>query len=125
MRAGQGGTCRTCKKTVFDSGLPCIGEQKPRNEGITRARLPKNNDVICTLHDAKVPPLAKAMGNTRSAAALGVEPGSPSMTVVRRYRDERGQLLCLSVTEHAGDRYTFAQTLRRAWDTGSRGRTPD
>lgn len=59
-----------------------------------------------------------------AAAALGVEPGSPSMTVVRRYRDEHGELLCLSVTEHAGDRYTFAQTLKRAWDTDNKGWTP-
>jgi len=59
-----------------------------------------------------------------AAAALGVEPGSPSMTVVRRYRDERGELLCLSVTEHVGDRYTFAQTLKRAWDTENKGWAP-
>ena len=59
-----------------------------------------------------------------AAAALGVDPGSPSMTVVRRYRDDRGELLCLSVTEHAGDRYTFAQTLKRAWDTENKGWAP-
>ena len=34
------------------------------------------------------------------------------------------ELLCLSVTEHAGDRYTFAQTLKRAWDTENKGWTP-
>jgi precorrin-8X/cobalt-precorrin-8 methylmutase len=39
-------------------------------KGITRARLPAGNEVICTLHDSEVPSLAKAMGNTRSAAAL-------------------------------------------------------
>ena len=60
-----------------------------------------------------------------AAGALGVEPGSPSMTVVRRYRDERGELLCVSVSEHPGDRYTFAQTLKRAWDTGEAGWTPE
>jgi len=60
-----------------------------------------------------------------AAKALGVEPGSPSMTVVRRYRDERGELLCVSVSEHPGDRYTFAQTLKRAWDTGEAGWTPE
>jgi precorrin isomerase/sulfite reductase beta subunit-like hemoprotein len=38
--------------------------------GITRARLPANNPVVCTLHDPQTPELAKAMGNTRSAAAL-------------------------------------------------------
>jgi precorrin-8X/cobalt-precorrin-8 methylmutase len=38
--------------------------------GVTRARLPANNEVICTLADARVPALAEKLGNTRSAAAL-------------------------------------------------------
>jgi precorrin-8X/cobalt-precorrin-8 methylmutase len=38
--------------------------------GITRARLPAGNDVLCTLTDPATPALAKRMGNTRSAAAL-------------------------------------------------------
>jgi precorrin-8X/cobalt-precorrin-8 methylmutase len=38
--------------------------------GITRARLPANNEVICTLHDPRVPALAQKLGTTRSAAAL-------------------------------------------------------
>ena len=39
-------------------------------EGITRARLPADNRVICTLNDPSVPERARALGNTRSAAAL-------------------------------------------------------
>ena len=38
--------------------------------GVTRARLPANNQVICTLDDARVPALAQAIGNTRTAAAM-------------------------------------------------------
>ncbi|WP_395495093.1 precorrin-8X methylmutase [Acetobacter sp. KSO5] len=38
--------------------------------GITRARLPAENEVVCTLRDARTPGLAKEIGNTRSAAAL-------------------------------------------------------
>jgi precorrin-8X/cobalt-precorrin-8 methylmutase len=38
--------------------------------GITRARLPANNPVICTLHDARVPALAHKLGTTRTAAAM-------------------------------------------------------
>src|SRR5262245_14995043 len=34
--------------------------------GITRARLPARNDVVCTLRDARVPPLAEKLGTTRS-----------------------------------------------------------
>ena len=38
--------------------------------GITRARLPAGNEVICTLRDPRVPALAEKLGTTRSAAAL-------------------------------------------------------
>jgi precorrin-8X/cobalt-precorrin-8 methylmutase len=38
--------------------------------GITRARLPADNAVICTLSDPRVPALANSIGNTRSAAAV-------------------------------------------------------
>lgn len=38
--------------------------------GITRARLPAENEVVCTLRDARTSELAKEIGNTRSAAAL-------------------------------------------------------
>ncbi|MBL8570559.1 MAG: precorrin-8X methylmutase [Phreatobacter sp.] len=38
--------------------------------GITRARLPAANEVLCTLDDPRVPGLAEAMGTTRSAAAM-------------------------------------------------------
>jgi precorrin-8X/cobalt-precorrin-8 methylmutase len=38
--------------------------------GITRARLPAGNDVVCTLRDPRVPALAAERGTTRSAAAL-------------------------------------------------------
>ena len=39
-------------------------------EGVTRARLPMQNEVICTLYDSRVPQMAQDLGNTRSAAAL-------------------------------------------------------
>jgi precorrin-8X/cobalt-precorrin-8 methylmutase len=39
-------------------------------EGITRARLPANNEVICTLSDASTPALAARLGTTRTAAAI-------------------------------------------------------
>jgi DNA-binding GntR family transcriptional regulator len=53
-----------------------------------------------------------------AAALLGVEVGSPSMRVVRRYHDERGALIEISVSDHPGERYGFAQRLRRDWDAG-------
>jgi len=38
--------------------------------GVTRKRLPADNDVICLLRDERVPDHAAAIGNTRSAAAV-------------------------------------------------------
>jgi precorrin-8X/cobalt-precorrin-8 methylmutase len=38
--------------------------------GVTRKRLPKDNDVICALNDPRTPGLAQQLGTTRSAAAL-------------------------------------------------------
>ncbi len=38
--------------------------------GVTRKRLPANNEVICTLNEPEVLDLAKQIGNTRSAAAM-------------------------------------------------------
>jgi precorrin-8X/cobalt-precorrin-8 methylmutase len=40
------------------------------SEGVTRARLPANNDVICTLSDPSTPQLAAKLGTTRTAAAI-------------------------------------------------------
>jgi GntR family transcriptional regulator len=56
-----------------------------------------------------------------AAAALGVAAGSPSMTVVRRYHDDAGEVFEVSVSDHPGDRYGFSQRLRRAWQTGEAG----
>jgi precorrin-8X/cobalt-precorrin-8 methylmutase len=39
-------------------------------EGITRARLPAGNRVVCTLGDPGTPALADRLGTTRSAAAM-------------------------------------------------------
>ncbi|WP_312936348.1 precorrin-8X methylmutase, partial [Pseudomonas sp.] len=52
------------------AGAPILCDAHMVAEGITRARLPANNAVICTLRDPRVPDMAKAAGNTRSALAL-------------------------------------------------------
>jgi precorrin-8X/cobalt-precorrin-8 methylmutase len=57
-------------RAALESGAPILCDARMVSEGITRGRLPTGNEVICTLHDPEVPELAKAMGNTRSAAAL-------------------------------------------------------
>jgi precorrin-8X/cobalt-precorrin-8 methylmutase len=57
-------------RAALEDGAPILCDARMVSEGITRARLPKGNEVICTLHDPRVPALAQAMSNTRSAAAL-------------------------------------------------------
>lgn len=57
-------------RDALAAGAPILCDARMVAEGITRARLPANNQVICTLKDDSVPALAQALGNTRSAAAL-------------------------------------------------------
>ena len=51
-------------------GAPILCDAKMVAHGITRSRLPKGNNVICTLDDPAVARLAAEVGNTRSATAL-------------------------------------------------------
>lgn len=67
----------TDARAALEAGAPILCDVRMVSEGITRARLPKGNDVICTLQDPRVPELARAMGNTRSAA--GVELWRPHL----------------------------------------------
>ncbi len=57
-------------RAALEAGAPILCDARMVSEGVTRARLPAGNDVICTLNDPRVPDMAAAMGNTRSAAAL-------------------------------------------------------
>ena len=57
-------------ETALRSGATIFCDSKMVMHGVTRARLPAANDVICTLDDPRVPGLARALGNTRSAAAV-------------------------------------------------------
>lgn len=51
-------------------GAPILCDAEMVAHGITRARLPAKNEVICTLRDPRMPELAATLGTTRSAAAL-------------------------------------------------------
>lgn len=57
-------------RAALEAGAPILCDARMVSEGITRSRLPADNPVICTLHDPRVPDLARSMANTRSAAAL-------------------------------------------------------
>jgi precorrin-8X/cobalt-precorrin-8 methylmutase len=51
-------------------GAAILCDSRMVMHGVTRARLPAANEVICTLDDPRVPGLARALATTRSAAAL-------------------------------------------------------
>jgi len=55
---------------ALQRGAPILCDAQMVAQGVTRARLPANNEVICTLRDQRVAGLAAEMGTTRSAAAL-------------------------------------------------------
>lgn len=57
-------------RTALAAGAPILCDARMVSEGVTRARLPAGNPVICTLHEPEVPALAARLGNTRSAAAM-------------------------------------------------------
>ena len=57
-------------RTALEKGAPILCDTKMVSEGITRARLPKSNKIICTIQDPRVKIMAEKLGNTRSAAAI-------------------------------------------------------
>ncbi len=60
----------TAARDALDRGAPILCDSKMVANGITRARLPADNEVICTLDDPRVSGLARDIGNTRTAAAM-------------------------------------------------------
>jgi precorrin-8X/cobalt-precorrin-8 methylmutase len=57
-------------RAALSSGAPIFCDAEMVARGVTAARLPADNDVICTLRDPATPGIAAEIGNTRSAAAL-------------------------------------------------------
>lgn len=57
-------------RSALRSGAPILCDAKMVASGITRARLPEGNDVVCLLDAPETPILAEALGTTRSAAAV-------------------------------------------------------
>ncbi|MCT7377668.1 precorrin-8X methylmutase [Chelativorans salis] len=57
-------------RAALAGGAPIFCDAEMVAHGITRARLPAGNEVICTLRDPLTPEIAERIGNTRSAAAL-------------------------------------------------------
>ena len=65
-----GGHLVAAARTALVKGAPILCDSEMVAHGVTRARLPARNEVVCTLHDPRVPDLARERGDTRTAAAL-------------------------------------------------------
>jgi precorrin-8X/cobalt-precorrin-8 methylmutase len=65
-----GGNLVAAARGALASGAPILCDAEMVAHGITRARLPAKNDVICSLNDPRVAALAKQQNTTRSAAVL-------------------------------------------------------
>jgi precorrin-8X/cobalt-precorrin-8 methylmutase len=57
-------------REALRQGAPIFCDAQMVAAGVTRRRLPRDNDVVCTLADPRVPTLAESERTTRSAAAL-------------------------------------------------------
>ena len=57
-------------RDALRTGAPILCDSKMVANGVTRARLPAGNEVVCTLDDPRTPGLAAELGNTRTAAAM-------------------------------------------------------
>jgi precorrin-8X/cobalt-precorrin-8 methylmutase len=57
-------------RTALQAGAPILCDAQMVASGITRARLPAGNEVVCTLSDPAVADIAQRIANTRSAAAI-------------------------------------------------------
>lgn len=57
-------------RAALRAGAPILCDVSMVASGVTRKRLPADNEVVCTLSDPSVPGLAAELGTTRSAAAM-------------------------------------------------------
>lgn len=57
---------------ALEAGAPILCDATMVATGVTRARLPRDNDVLCFLNDPRVPGLAREWGTTRTAAAVSL-----------------------------------------------------
>ncbi|GAB11885.1 precorrin-8X methylmutase [Gordonia araii NBRC 100433] len=57
-------------RTALQNGAPILCDASMVASGVTRKRLPADNDVLCFLPDPRVPDLATELATTRTAAAV-------------------------------------------------------
>lgn len=59
-------------RSALEDGAPILCDATMVATGVTRSRLPRDNDVLCFLTDERVPHLAAQWGTTRAAAAVSL-----------------------------------------------------
>ena len=59
-------------REALETGAPILCDATMVATGVTRTRLPKDNDVLCLLNDPRVPDLAREWRTTRTAAAVSL-----------------------------------------------------
>jgi len=57
-------------RRALQKGVPILCDAQMVAQGITRSRLPANNEIICTLDAPKIRQMAQDLGTTRSSAAV-------------------------------------------------------
>lgn len=62
----------TAARTALEAGAPILCDATMVATGVTRSRLPKDNEVRCLLGDERVATLAREWGTTRTAAAVSL-----------------------------------------------------
>jgi precorrin-8X/cobalt-precorrin-8 methylmutase len=72
----------TLGRKALAQGAPILCDAQMVANGVTRKRLPAQNEVICTLNDPEVAAIAQSLQNTRSAAALELWRGHMEGAVV-------------------------------------------
>lgn len=60
----------TNAREALRAGAPILCDAMMVASGVTRRRLPADNEILCTLSEPGVPALAERLSTTRSAAAL-------------------------------------------------------
>jgi precorrin-8X/cobalt-precorrin-8 methylmutase len=59
-------------RAALEAGAPILCDATMVATGVTRSRLPRDNDVVCLLNDPRVPGLAREWSTTRTAAAVSL-----------------------------------------------------
>lgn len=57
-------------RSALKAGASVLCDSKMVANGVTRARLPADNGILCMLDDPRVPALAQELATTRTAAAM-------------------------------------------------------